>query len=78
MNTYIYSLENPITKEIKYIGKTDYPNKRYTSHICLKGNKGTYLKSWIINLQKTNIFPAMRILKIVSADEWKYWEEKRW
>lgn len=33
MKTFIYTLEDPRTKEIRYIGKSDNIEKRIKSHI---------------------------------------------
>jgi excinuclease UvrABC nuclease subunit len=37
--TYIYSLEHPLTGEIRYIGKTRSLKQRYYSHIENYSNK---------------------------------------
>jgi predicted GIY-YIG superfamily endonuclease len=38
MKTYIYTLDCPITKTIKYVGKTINPKQRISQHIRCKEN----------------------------------------
>jgi len=39
--TFIYTLRDPITDEIKYVGKSDDPKSRLVEHI----NKSKYTKT---------------------------------
>jgi len=52
---YIYHLSNPITKEIKYIGITDTPRKRFYAH--LKNKQHT----WISELITDGFYPIMTV-----------------
>jgi len=38
-NTFIYALKDPITLEIRYIGKSNAPKERYTRHLREAKNK---------------------------------------
>lgn len=67
---YIYGLEDPITKEIRYIGKTNNCKYRYNQHI--NDNSKSYKSSWIKSLKGK--YPNMIILDEVSEDEWEFWE----
>ena len=44
--TNIYILKDPITNDIRYVGKSDNPDKRYLSHINENRNN-TYKENWI-------------------------------
>lgn len=72
----IYTLEDPITGKIRYIGKTKQTlNKRLDNHIY--GKSTSHKKSWIISLLKQNKFPIIEELETVLEEEWRnseiYW-----
>jgi hypothetical protein len=71
MSVKIYTLENPSTGEIRYVGKTTKPLRYRLSH-----HKGCYTKShkssWIRSLDKD---PVIRLVDTVPKDEWKFWEQ---
>lgn len=76
MKTFIYSLCDPITDEIRYIGKTDqYLKQRLYSHIqeC-KSNKKSHKISWIKSLLFQDLRPFIKVIDEVPQEEWKYWE----
>ena len=53
-NIQIYSLTDPITQQIRYIGKTSQSlKKRYWDHLCTREN--THRGNWIGSLKKKNL-----------------------
>lgn len=76
MKTFIYSLCDPITEEVRYIGKTDqYLKQRLYSHIQeSKSDKRSHKISWIKSLLSKGLKPLIKIVDEVPQDEWKYWE----
>lgn len=44
---YIYSLEDPETGEIRYVGKANNIKSRFYGHLNEKGGKNTHKKNWI-------------------------------
>lgn len=74
MKVYIYSLEDPITKEIRYIGKTNNIKMRFHNHLNKKHNEKSHKRNWINSLRKQGYKPIMQIIDEVENDEWKYWE----
>jgi hypothetical protein len=73
-NTYIYCLIDPITKEVRYIGKSNNPNQRLVEHI--KYSKyNSYKDNWIFGLKNKGLFPELFILDEVIQDEWSFWEK---
>jgi hypothetical protein len=72
--TYIYTLSDPTTNEIRYVGKTDYPDKRYKQHLNSRLNN-TYKEQWIFGLKDKGFVPKFEILDIVEKSEWVYWEQ---
>jgi group I intron endonuclease len=77
--TYIYCLKDPNTLEIRYIGKSNNPNKRFIQHkIDSKNYKIKFYKNnWINQLLNIGLEPILEILEQVSINNWKereiYW-----
>jgi len=78
---FIYTLEDPITKEIRYVGKTNNLEDRYKRHLqkCYleKYDKNTHKSRWIKNLLKSGNKPIMEILEECNESDVnqleKYW-----
>lgn len=72
---YIYALKNPITDEVRYVGKTSNIRKRYTQHISDK--RQTHKRSWIDSLLKEDLKPIIEILEVCDSITWEereiYW-----
>ena len=71
---YIYTLEHPITKEIRYVGKTKNPKMRFHNHCNKLHNEKSHKRNWINKLKKEGLKPKMKILDEVLESEWKFWE----
>lgn len=72
--TVIYSLEHPITHEIRYVGKTEIKlDVRLLAHCNEKSN--TKKNTWIKSLKSQNFTPNIKILDIVDKDDWQFWEK---
>lgn len=72
----IYSLSEPDTCKIRYIGFTSQSlNKRLKEH--LKDNRKTHRRSWIESLKKRNLVPVIDNIEHCTSDNWKeleiYW-----
>ncbi len=70
---FIYSLTDPITNEIRYIGKANDLKERLTGHYYPYGN--TYKDNWIKKLKKEGLKPIIEELDYVIKSEWKFWEK---
>jgi len=78
MKTFIYALAHPVTKEIRYIGKSNYPKRRLQEHHCEYRYKGnTHKKNWIKSLLKEGLRAELVILEECEKSNWqereKYW-----
>lgn len=72
---FIYSLEDPETKEIRYIGKTVQKlEKRLIAHIYESNHKKNHKCNWINKLRKRGDNPKIKLIDIVHEDEWEFWE----
>ncbi len=66
---YIYTLSDPDTLEIKYVGVTLYPKIRYKQH--LNDKKNTKKSCWIKSLNRFNKIPTMNIIEISDENSWE-------
>lgn len=72
---YIYTLEHPLTGEVRYVGKTKNPKMRFQNHMNKGHNKTSHKTNWIESLKREGLRPIMKVLDEVSNEEWKYWEK---
>jgi len=75
---FIYSLADPITNEIKYIGRTYNAKSRYLQHIKeakLSINNSSDKVNWISNLLHKGMKPVMELVDIVDDKDWEFWEK---
>lgn len=74
---YIYCLIDPITYQIRYIGKTNDTKKRLKRHINeSKSNTTSHKKAWINSLLKMNKLPILEIIETLDYDtiDGLFWE----
>lgn len=72
----IYALIDPITNEVKYIGKANDSVKRLKSHIRDSRRRNTPVYIWIKSLIKLGVIPKIVVISTVLFSEWES-EEKR-
>lgn len=77
---YIYTLSCPISKEIRYVGKTISIERRLQSHLDYAKNskrKRRYVSDWILSLLNQNLKPIITIIEETDEDNWvqkeMYW-----
>ena len=70
MKLFIYSLSDPITNEVRYIGKTYNPEKRYKEHIYKSKTGKTHRDFWIQKLMKLEQKPIMNIIEECNDENW--------
>jgi hypothetical protein len=76
--TYIYTLEHPITNEIRYVGKTLNITKRRNFHcnLNIQSKYKSHVSRWIISLYNQGLVPNMIIIDQIKGD-WR-WLEQYW
>lgn len=74
MTTFIYILIDPITKEIRYVGKSNNPLDRYKNHKNDCRDKNTHKRNWIKSLKNKNSKPLIEIVDEVEISDWIWWE----
>jgi hypothetical protein len=71
---YIYTLSDPSTMEIRYVGQTNEPKRRFNDHISSSINESsdsydTYKARWIRKILNNNLVPIMSIIDSCSSFE---------
>lgn len=74
----IYTLTDPRTNEIRYVGKTKYSlNKRLNSHLSDCKRYNFHNANWLKVLLSNNLKPSISLLEEVIEDNWiereRYW-----
>ena len=74
-NTIIYTLSDPITKQVRYVGKTKCSIiKRYSHHINkAKNNPTTYRDNWIKSLLSKGLYPIIESIDEDVVDFEFFW-----
>lgn len=75
MKTYIYILVDPITNQIRYIGKSNNPFQRFKNHKNRCRDKNTHKRNWINKLRLKGVNPEIEVIDTVDIKDWKYWEK---
>ena len=64
---FIYTLSDPITKDVRYIGKTNDIKKRFINH--LKDKSKCHRTNWITSLKSKKLVPVINIIKECSEED---------
>lgn len=64
----IYMLSDPITQEIRYVGKTNNIKRRYKAHHNPARFKNTTKFDWIKSLRDKNLKAVLKVIEECSAD----------
>ena len=67
MTAYIYCLTDPITNQIRYVGKTVNLRTRYAMHLLEKTN--TRKNAWLKSLAKIEARPLMEVLEVFENSD---------
>lgn len=64
---FIYSLSDPITKHVRYIGKTNDIKKRFINH--LRDKSKCHRTNWIASLKSKKLIPVINIIEECSEED---------
>lgn len=68
----IYVLKDPITNEIRYVGKANNVKNRFYKHIqCSKNDTNLHKKNWINKLRRLGYKPIIEVIDETTMDAWK-------
>lgn len=73
--TFIYALLEPDTNDVRYIGKSDNPKRRFQNHLTDK--RKNHRTSWIKSLKNKGQEPLLIILEEVAFEIWQI-RERHW
>lgn len=70
MTNYIYILKDPISDEVRYVGKSNNPENRLKKHMSDYSliESWTAKNKWLLNLKNNNLFPVMEIIDSTELD----------
>jgi len=74
----IYGLQDPITDEIRYVGKAKNPAERFKAHLreIKSANKAHYpVYRWIAKLATKNLLPNLVVLASAISNDWQSLEK---
>lgn len=75
---FIYSLTDPRSRAICYVGITQRPAHRYRDHLGLDP-KNPAKQEWVRELAAAGQLPEMHLLEVISTGEYDaQWQEQRW
>ena len=74
MNTFIYTLTDPFTNEIRYVGKSNDPKKRLYDHIRCCHLTNTHKNNWVKSILEKSGKPLLNIIDKVPKNNWQLWE----
>lgn len=72
--TFIYTLIDPVTNKIRYVGKSNFPKKRLYDHIRTCHRTHTHKNNWIKSLLENGHKPILEVIDEVPMCEWQLWE----
>jgi hypothetical protein len=68
---YIYGLADPETHEMRYVGASAHPMKRFWEHVRSQHNtRQPNVGQWVASLTSTGKFPAFYVLEETDAESW--------
>lgn len=73
--TFIYALVDPVSEQVRYVGKSNNPSERIKSHVRTAPFDKTHKAYWIRNLIKNGQQPKLMILEQVDITEWEQKEQ---
>ena len=72
--THIYTLSDPITNQVRYVGKANNVSQRYKAHLNRARKHQTHKWNWIQSLKKKGLKPIIDVIDIVDIEDWIFWE----
>lgn len=71
--TQIYTLSDPRTGDIRYVGKTRDAKARIRNH--LNKREHNHKGNWIESLRKLDLEPEVTFIDEVLTEDWSFWEQ---
>jgi hypothetical protein len=71
----IYTLSDPDSSVVRYVGKTNNIKERLRQHIYRSNRKKTHLDCWINSVLEGGNKPIIMEIDNCCDDEWEFWEK---
>jgi group I intron endonuclease len=72
---FIYGLIDPISNQIRYIGKTNDIKRRLKRHINERFLHDSHKDRWIRKLIDSGNYPEIELIEVVPFENWIFWEK---
>jgi hypothetical protein len=72
---FIYTLTDPFTNLIRYVGKTKNFDQRRKNHLNRFRDTNTHKRNWIASVKRKGKMPIMEIVDEVPESTWHFWEK---
>lgn len=72
--TFIYILIDPITNQVRYVGKANNISQRYKAHLNRARKHQIHKANWIKSLKEKGLKPIIEVIDEVPIDNWIFWE----
>lgn len=69
--TFIYILCEPDSQEVRYLGKSDNPNKRLIQHFSRAKKNRNHLSCWLNGLLADKKVPHLEIVEEIPTEIWQ-------
>jgi group I intron endonuclease len=75
-SNFIYGLIDPITNQLRYVGKSINPKNRLRKHISERNLHDSYKDRWVRKLYNLDLRPELIIIDVINneTDDWRFWE----
>jgi hypothetical protein len=74
---FVYTLSDPRTQQIRYVGISKQPETRLRQHIACTDRRHSHTSRWIKTLKEAGVRPKMDVIEETNEAEWpqreKYW-----
>jgi group I intron endonuclease len=72
--TNIYTLTDPRTNRVRYVGKANNVSQRYKAHLNRARKHQVHKKNWIEQLKREGLKPIIEVIDVVPIEDWIFWE----
>jgi len=69
--TFIYALCEPASRVVRYIGKSDFPQRRFSNHLSRSARRQSHLGCWLRSILSRGELPSIVILREVPVETWQ-------
>lgn len=72
----IYGLIDPVSGQVRYVGKTKHLNRRVSLHLADVERETTHKANWLRRLKRQGVRPEVVILEFTDEGSWQAVERK--